>query len=110
MDRCGSIMPRHQWSRGSLFDVALGAGLGRDVDALYLLRECRPDLLRLRLGIYSFGGLRIRRVSRRARSDASSCRHLAVSLAALSGDVRRWAHQTAWRQLLARSYLSRLSL
>ena len=42
--------------RRPLFVVAVGGGLGRDVGALPFVRQCRPDVLWLRMGIDSAGG------------------------------------------------------
>ena len=90
------------WATAAVWALALAA--------LPLVRQRRPDLLRLRLGNAPARDGVPRDLSRRAHDGTGRRDHLAVALAAVPADVRRGAHQVARRSVLARPHVSRLLL
>ncbi len=98
----GPDQPRRQRSDGR--------GVGAPLAALPLVRQRRPDLLRLRLGNATPRDGVPRDLSGRAHH-GTECRDLLViAMAALPAAVRRGAHQVARRSVLAGSDVSRVLL
>src|SRR4029079_18369270 len=87
-----------------------GSDVGDALDPLSLLRQCRTDILRVRVGIAAVRSGILRHLPR-LRHDGAARRHqLDLPMDALPADVRRRADQVARRPLLARADLPRLLL
>ena len=90
--------------------LVLHAGVGHALGHLSFLRECGPDLLRLRLGINAARSRLPRDFSGQQPHRAARHPDLAPALDGVPRDVRRRPHQAARRPLLAQPHLSRLPL
>src|SRR5690349_23342873 len=98
-----TFLPRDHGHFRALWHVALCGRVGGNLSALSLVCQRGTDVLCLRMGIDTAGGLLFRHVPGQLEGCATARSHLAFSMAAVSDHVRRGANQAEGRSLLERS-------